>query len=167
MAFKAIWLIKSFQLWAQPLQYGVLLPMTNQIVYPNFKKSLAFASNFFVNNSSRRSSRCPRTISLDDRDYNHSDFPAELGKRLLLDVTRGWNMLLNKKSQAPAYGGFLFGKEMFLLTITKMFLFIHDVRTHIIIMFKPWTPQMYRYLKLSIRGATHSIDFCTYTGTPA
>ena len=31
--------------------------------------SLAFASNFFVNNSSRRLSRCPRTISLDDRDY--------------------------------------------------------------------------------------------------
>ena len=31
--------------------------------------SLAFVSNFFVNNSSRRSSWCPRTISLDDRDY--------------------------------------------------------------------------------------------------
>ena len=31
--------------------------------------SLAFTSNFFVNNSSRRSSRCPRMISLDDRDY--------------------------------------------------------------------------------------------------
>ena len=132
--------------------------MTNQIVYRNF--GLAFPSNFFVNNLSRRSSRCPRTISLDDRDYNHSDFPAKLGKRLLLDVIRGWNMLLNKKSQA--HGRFLFGKKMFLLTITKMFLFIHDVRTHIIIMFKPWTPQIYRYLKLSIRGATCSIDFCTY-----
>mgnify|MGYP003690247307 CR=1 FL=1 len=34
--------------------------------------SLAFASIFFVNNSSRRSSRCPRTISLDDRDYERS-----------------------------------------------------------------------------------------------
>ena len=30
--------------------------------------SLAFTSIFFVNNSSRRSSKCPRTISLDDRD---------------------------------------------------------------------------------------------------
>ena len=32
--------------------------------------SLVFASNFFVNNSSRRSSWCPRTISLDDRNYS-------------------------------------------------------------------------------------------------
>ena len=150
-----------FQLWAQPLQYGVLLPMTNQIVYRNFCKP-RFRVKFFVNNSSRLSSRCPRTISLDDRDYNHSDFPAEFGIRLLLDVIRGWNMLLYQKSQAPAYGEYLYGKKMFLLTITKMFLFIHDVRTHIIIMFKPWTPQIYRYLKLSIRGATRSIDFCTY-----
>ena len=38
MAFKANWPIESFQLWAQPLQYGVLLPMTNQIVYRNFGK---------------------------------------------------------------------------------------------------------------------------------
>ena len=38
-------------------------------LFTEISVSLAFASNFFVNNSSRRSSRCPRTISLDDRDY--------------------------------------------------------------------------------------------------
>ena len=47
MAFYCQWPIKSFT---------------------EISVSLAFASNFFVNNSSRRSSRCPRTISLDDRD---------------------------------------------------------------------------------------------------
>ena len=47
MAFYCHWPIKSFT---------------------EISVSLAFASNFFVNNSSRRSSRCPRTISLDDRD---------------------------------------------------------------------------------------------------
>ena len=45
------------------------LPMTNQIVYRNFGKP-RFRVKFFFNNSSRRSSRCPRTISLDDRDYD-------------------------------------------------------------------------------------------------
>ena len=48
MAFYCQWPIKSFT---------------------EISVSLAFASNFFVNNSSRRSSRCPWTISLDDRDY--------------------------------------------------------------------------------------------------
>ena len=49
MAFNCQWSIKSFT---------------------EISVSLAFASNFFVNNSSRRSSRCPRTISLDDRYYS-------------------------------------------------------------------------------------------------
>ena len=48
MAFYCQWPIKSFT---------------------EISVSLTFASNFFVNNSSRRSSRCPRTTSLDDRDY--------------------------------------------------------------------------------------------------
>ena len=39
--------MKSFQLWAQPLQYGFLLPMTNQIVYRNFGKP-RFRIKFFL-----------------------------------------------------------------------------------------------------------------------
>ena len=40
-------MIETIQLWAQPLQYGVLLPMTNQIVYRNFGKP-RFRVKFFL-----------------------------------------------------------------------------------------------------------------------
>ena len=46
--------------------------------------SLVFASNFFVSNSSRRSSGCPRTISLDDRDF--VNIAVEILRRKLLRV---------------------------------------------------------------------------------
>ena len=68
MAFKANELIKLFNYWRS--HYNMAFYCQWPIKpFTEISVSLALALNFFVNNSSRRSSRCPRTISLDDRDY--------------------------------------------------------------------------------------------------
>ena len=79
--------------------------LTNQIVSTKgaaitFKSiteisvSISFASDFFVNNLSRRSSRCPRTISLDDRDYLNltTTFEHPLVHHVVVDLlkTAAW-----------------------------------------------------------------------------
>ena len=62
------WPIKSFQHGRSHdnMAFYCQWPINS---FTEISVSLAFASNFFINTSSRRSSRCPRTISLDDRDY--------------------------------------------------------------------------------------------------
>ena len=94
-----------------------LKPLTNQIVsttgaavtiwrfiaidqsnrLPKFRLASLSHQIFFVNNSSRRSSRCPRTISLDDRDLHRqwSTSPNEL-KILELDEKRQSNSPLDR-----------------------------------------------------------------------
>ena len=67
MAFKAIdqWNLFNYGRSHYNMMFYCQWPIKS---FAEISVRLAFASNFFVN-SSRRSSRCPRTISLDDRDY--------------------------------------------------------------------------------------------------